>query len=213
MQEPNEAITNHIECLPSELVAHIMFAMTLKDRMNFIEAYPIYQSLASSPILGTRVISCCDKDLKMSDFSELLDLDGTEITIQGLSLNIFLFEKDIFQNFELFQLMPNLESIVLKDCKLFPGEYAFLLGAVYECMLRQFPTGKYWKLLSSRVKYLTIDNYHSGGFLNMDDGNWKYMFQKHFLSFWQDTSLQEVVIKNTLTLPDFEFLVLNRSFF
>ncbi len=192
----NLAFTNYIDALPCELICELMSFMTLRDRKNFVDAYPRYQSLALSPVLGTRVITGRDTVLTTNDMSRVLDLDGTEIKIQGLFLNSVLYLKNVFWIFEVLQLMPKLEKVVLKDCWLSTG-----------LLLKQehmFSASESLKLLSDRVKHLTIDNCSlSGFFASRDREHWKKLFKGYFPPIWQSSSLPEVVLKDTLPFSDF----------
>ncbi len=194
--------TSYLDFVPLEVICAIMSIVNLKDRKNFVVAFPRYQNLAQSPVFGTRVITRCDKDMKTRDLSKVLDSDGTEIKIQCLVLDCKLYKQKVFRNFEIFQLMPKLERVVLKNCKIYPGLYTYLLSRE-----RAFPESKFWKLLSSRVKYLTIDSCSLGGRDSQDGDVWQEFFKECFTHFWQTVSLQEVVFMYTLLFRDFRSLM------
>ncbi len=98
--------------LPKELVVKVMAELTMEARYYFIVACPQYRFLGQSSSLKTRSIERSDICCRKQGLQWLLDPNGVaiELSLDGETLARTYYDSA--------SLMPNLQKVTLKRCKI-----------------------------------------------------------------------------------------------
>ncbi len=171
----------------------VMAAMSLKDRLSMLEAYPRLEEFGQSSALKTRVVTTSDSNMSKKDLERVLDLAAKEIQVSVDSLRSRLV-------LNVVRLMPNLQEVTLKSCTF----------SVSDCGVKKrcrdikvkhaaFLDCRVWKALARRVKSLEIDSCKTQGKhnINMSKECWRYLFSNYFFSRDPANTLEKIIFKNT----------------
>ncbi len=144
-------IQDYFLVIPQELVLQIMASLPLKDRLSLMQAYPKFQSLGQDRHFKTRVITSSETSItNKKDLEKLLDPTGTHVQFSLNFSSTLVGDNSLTIN--TLYLMPNLQEVSFKDCK--------LDMEVCQCESDTMCSIEcsFWNLLLARVAIVKIDN-------------------------------------------------------
>ncbi len=180
------------QLLPNEVILMVMAAMTLKDRLSLLEAYPRLEEFGQSPALKTRVPTL-ESVMSKKELRRVLDMEGKDIRISVDCLGFKLVLKVV-------RLMPHLQEVTLKSC-------TFRISNCTKKTCCYSITGSHkaildcraWKALATRVKCLTIDSCETQRKDDIEKFKrcWRYLFLNYFFTLDPGNTFEKIIFKNT----------------